>query len=210
MRGLVRVPAGAEAQRGSLGRLLAETPEAERRGFVLDLVRSNAAAVLGHASPAEVEPDRAFQEMGLDSLGAIELRNRLNGATGLRDRRHRRLRLPQRRGPRRAPAGRGNRQRGRKAGRGQRPGERGADRDRRHGLPLPRRHRLPRGALGAGRRGPRRHLRVPHRPRLGPRAPLRPRPREPRHHLHHARAASSPTPASSTPASSRSARARRR
>ncbi len=83
LRGLIRVPARREAQRGSLGRLLAETPEAEREGVVLELVRNNAAAVLGHASAQEIEPNRAFQEMGLDSLGAVELRNRLGGATGI-------------------------------------------------------------------------------------------------------------------------------
>ncbi len=83
LRGLIRVPARREAQRGSLGRLLAETPEAEREGVVLELVRNNAAAVLGHASAQEIEPNRAFQEMGLDSLGAVELRNRLGAATGL-------------------------------------------------------------------------------------------------------------------------------
>src|SRR4029077_5426809 len=79
----IRVPARRQEQRGSLGRLLAETPEAERQSVVLELVRSHAAAVLGHVSAQEVEPARAFQEMGLDSLGAVELRNRLNGATGL-------------------------------------------------------------------------------------------------------------------------------
>ncbi|MGC1852955.1 MAG: beta-ketoacyl synthase N-terminal-like domain-containing protein, partial [Solirubrobacterales bacterium] len=83
LRGLVRVSARSEAQRGSLGRLLAEAPDGEHRGLVLELVRSHAAAVLGHASAHEIEPDRAFREMGLDSLGAVELRNRLSGATGL-------------------------------------------------------------------------------------------------------------------------------
>ena len=99
MRGLIRVPARREAQRGSLGALLATMPAAEHQAHVLDLVRSHTAAVLGHASAADVEPARAFQEMGLDSLGAVELRNRLSGATRPRDRRHRRLRLPQRRAP---------------------------------------------------------------------------------------------------------------
>ena len=61
LRGLVRVLARSQAQRGSLGRLLAETPKAEQEGLVLELVRSQVAAVLGHASAQEVEPERAFQ-----------------------------------------------------------------------------------------------------------------------------------------------------
>ncbi|HEX6687221.1 MAG TPA: SDR family NAD(P)-dependent oxidoreductase, partial [Solirubrobacterales bacterium] len=83
LAGLTPATARREETRGSLGALLAETPEAERSGVVLELVRSNAAAVLGHASAAEVEPERAFRELGLDSLGAVELRNRLGAATGL-------------------------------------------------------------------------------------------------------------------------------
>jgi NAD(P)-dependent dehydrogenase (short-subunit alcohol dehydrogenase family) len=81
---LVRTSKRRIAASGSLAAKLATLPEAEHEAHVLDLVRSQVAAVLGHGSAQEIEPDRAFQEMGFDSLAAVELRNRLDAIAGLR------------------------------------------------------------------------------------------------------------------------------
>jgi hypothetical protein len=62
---------------------LAEVPDGERQPILLDLVRANVAGVLGHGSPEQVVPGRAFRELGFDSLTAIELRNGLTSVTGL-------------------------------------------------------------------------------------------------------------------------------
>jgi len=82
-RGMVRVPAGAGGDAGNLARRLAAAAEAEREGIALELVRRHVAAVLGHESPAEVPLDRAFRDLGFDSLGAVELRNRLGADSGV-------------------------------------------------------------------------------------------------------------------------------
>ncbi|MGY5075766.1 type I polyketide synthase [Streptomyces nigrescens] len=63
---------------------LRELAPGERRAALLDDVRAAAAAVLGHDRPDAIPADRAFRELGYDSLTAVELRNRLAEATGLR------------------------------------------------------------------------------------------------------------------------------
>ncbi|MEV4547948.1 type I polyketide synthase [Nonomuraea wenchangensis] len=63
--------------------LAALGPE-ERLERLVELVRRRAAQVLGHADPEPVEPDADLVGLGLDSLAAMELRNALNSATGVR------------------------------------------------------------------------------------------------------------------------------
>ncbi|MFF1908761.1 SDR family NAD(P)-dependent oxidoreductase, partial [Kitasatospora sp. NPDC058218] len=62
---------------------LAGLPEAERAAALLSLVRTEIAGVLGHGTTGGIPAGRAFTELGFDSLTAVDLRNRLNKATGL-------------------------------------------------------------------------------------------------------------------------------
>ncbi|WP_405684020.1 type I polyketide synthase [Streptomyces sp. NBC_00057] len=86
---LVRVPSRPAARNsdvavGSLARDLSGLPEEEQRGRVLDLVRAEAGAVLGHPAPDTIGERQPFTDLGFDSLTAVELRNRLGSLTGLR------------------------------------------------------------------------------------------------------------------------------
>ncbi len=82
LRSLVRMPARRNAD--SLAARLASLPEAEREEAMQKLVLAEVAAVLGHASADLIDPAKSFKDLGFDSLAAVELRNRLNVATGLR------------------------------------------------------------------------------------------------------------------------------
>ncbi|MFE5212937.1 SDR family NAD(P)-dependent oxidoreductase, partial [Streptomyces sp. NPDC056600] len=76
--------ATATAGHGSPAARLAALPLAEAEREVLELVRTAVSTVLGHADGRTVARDRAFGDLGFDSLSAVELRNRLRTATGLR------------------------------------------------------------------------------------------------------------------------------
>ncbi|MFC0529427.1 type I polyketide synthase, partial [Phytohabitans kaempferiae] len=88
LRGLVRPSTrrNAIASGGSvsLGERVAAMTKADRDRLLLDLVRAHVAMVLGHSTGESVAPDRPFDEFGFDSLSALELRNRLSAATGVR------------------------------------------------------------------------------------------------------------------------------
>ncbi|WP_420718961.1 type I polyketide synthase, partial [Streptomyces sp. NRRL WC-3795] len=63
---------------------LSRLPAEERLPAVGELIQSHAAGVLGYASGTDVDTDRPFQDLGFDSLTAVEFRNGLASATGLR------------------------------------------------------------------------------------------------------------------------------
>ncbi|GAB3370611.1 hypothetical protein GCM10027360_42510 [Amycolatopsis echigonensis] len=87
LRGLVptarRTVSDREAGTDSLLGKLVRLPADKRLDHLRDLVIEHAAAVLGHASTDVIDADRAFKDLGFDSLTAVELRNTLNEATGL-------------------------------------------------------------------------------------------------------------------------------
>ncbi|WP_413105775.1 type I polyketide synthase [Streptomyces sp. Inha503] len=95
LRGLVRVPARRAAHNAAsgsgsgaggvepIGQRLNGLSAREQTRLLTELVRTHAATVLGHDSPDLVEDDHAFLELGITSLTAVEIRNRLNLATGL-------------------------------------------------------------------------------------------------------------------------------
>ncbi len=199
LRGLIRAAHSADGRpRGSLARRLAGVPETEREGVVLELVcaprwpRCSATT-----SPRSIDAERTFKELGFDSLSAVELRNRLAPGHRAAAAGHAGLRLPH-------PPGGGRGSCSRKV-----------EGSRRHALAVAPGRRAPTDPVvivgmscrypGGVRvpeelwqllaRGRRRDLGLPRRPRLGPRAPLRPRSGQPGHQPMRARAGSCTTPA---------------
>ncbi|MFI0822787.1 SDR family NAD(P)-dependent oxidoreductase [Streptomyces sp. NPDC021098] len=86
LRALVASPARPARDTGAVSwaARLTGLPAAEQDRVLGELVRAQVATVLAHPAPEAIEPGRAFQELGFDSLTALDLRNRLNAATGTR------------------------------------------------------------------------------------------------------------------------------
>ncbi|MFD7504301.1 type I polyketide synthase [Streptomyces sp. NPDC059850] len=86
LRDLVQAPTRRTrpaTETGGLRRALAQVPQDAWEQFLDTAVRDQVAAVLGHSSGAVIDAGQPFTDMGFDSLGAIELRNRLTAAGGV-------------------------------------------------------------------------------------------------------------------------------
>ncbi|MEV4826371.1 SDR family NAD(P)-dependent oxidoreductase [Micromonospora sp. NPDC049274] len=77
-------PGAAEDVTSPLQARLLPLDKRDRLRLLTDLVREQVAVVLGYGDPAEVEADRAFRDLGFDSVSAVELRARLQDVTGAR------------------------------------------------------------------------------------------------------------------------------
>ncbi|MFI7665477.1 SDR family NAD(P)-dependent oxidoreductase [Nocardia sp. NPDC049526] len=74
----------ASAAATALRARLTNTPDSERLGVLVEIVRGQVASILGHQNASAVAADKAFNELGFDSITAVEFRNALNTVTGLR------------------------------------------------------------------------------------------------------------------------------
>ncbi|MGW4892455.1 SDR family NAD(P)-dependent oxidoreductase [Kitasatospora sp. NPDC004240] len=83
-RAPARRAAGRTGGDGTDAERLLRLPAAELERRLRDLVLAEVAGVLGYATPAELDPDRAFRDLGFESLTAVQLRDRIAAATGLK------------------------------------------------------------------------------------------------------------------------------
>ncbi|MFI1736030.1 SDR family NAD(P)-dependent oxidoreductase [Streptomyces acidicola] len=83
LRARRRAVGAATAAGGEMARRLGGLAPVEQRRALLELVRTQVAVALGHASAATVDETRSFKDLGFDSLTAVDLRNRLGSATGI-------------------------------------------------------------------------------------------------------------------------------
>ncbi|MFI9764396.1 SDR family NAD(P)-dependent oxidoreductase [Streptomyces sp. NPDC051963] len=90
LRGLTGTPAGPGGPGGpesadiGLAQRVRSLPPADAEAVLLEAVRAQTASVLGHADPARIGSAAPFKELGIDSLTALELRNKLAAVTGLK------------------------------------------------------------------------------------------------------------------------------
>ncbi|MGI5500427.1 SDR family NAD(P)-dependent oxidoreductase [Lentzea sp. CA-135723] len=90
LRGFTRAPgrrtasAADQAAASSLAQQLSALPHNEQLRTLITLIGTHVSAVLGFSSTESVDSSKAFRELGFDSLTAVELRNRINAATGLK------------------------------------------------------------------------------------------------------------------------------
>lgn len=75
-------PAAAVTRSPDLAHQLHDLPRDEQHRVLVELVCEHAAAVLGHPGGHAIDHDRAFGDLGFDSLIGVELRNRLTTHTG--------------------------------------------------------------------------------------------------------------------------------
>jgi pimaricinolide synthase PimS1 len=86
LHGLIRLPKqrNPTSTANLLTKQLADSPEATWSNIIQDLVADHVANVLGHTVPNAIDMTYGFLELGFDSLGAVELRNRLGNVTGIK------------------------------------------------------------------------------------------------------------------------------
>ncbi|BBX85014.1 hypothetical protein MAUB_28870 [Mycolicibacterium aubagnense] len=82
-RRLTANPVAAGGSTSALTQRLIALSRGEQHELLTAMVCAHAAAVVGHPTPEDIDRDAAFEDLGFDSLTAVELRNRLKSVTGL-------------------------------------------------------------------------------------------------------------------------------